>query len=68
MGAFNEWVKGTFLENVENRKVVTIAKNILFGTSVLMRLNSLRYQGISMASELIAPSPMTEDRIKEFLQ
>src|SRR5262249_49414437 len=31
MGAFNEWVKGTFLEQPENRRAADVALNLLFG-------------------------------------
>ncbi len=68
MGAFNEWVKGTFLEDYQNRRVVTIALNVLFGTAVQLRLNTLRYQGVSLSSELMNPSPLTEHRIKELMK
>ncbi len=68
MGAFNEWVKGSFLEDYKKRNVVTIAMNILFGTAVQLRLNSLRFQGISLPSELMNPSPLTEHRIKELIK
>ena len=33
MGAFNEWTKGSFLERPENRRVVTVAKNLLHGAA-----------------------------------
>src|SRR5437667_2422456 len=42
MGAFNEWTKGTFLEQPRNRRVVTVALNILYGAAVLQRVNVLR--------------------------
>ena len=31
MAAFNEWVKGSFLEPPEGRRVATVAMNILYG-------------------------------------
>ncbi|MGD9310846.1 MAG: PfaD family polyunsaturated fatty acid/polyketide biosynthesis protein, partial [Desulfosarcina sp.] len=34
MGAFNEWVKGSFLEQPKNRNTVTVARNLLFGAAV----------------------------------
>ncbi len=46
MGAFNQWVKGTFLEKRENRKTVTVAMNLMFGAAVATRVNWLRHQGI----------------------
>ena len=46
MGAFNEWVKGSVLEPPQNRKIVTVALNLLYGAAVISRLNALRSQGI----------------------
>ena len=37
MGAFNEWVRGSFLEDVSQRKVVSVAYNLLFGAAVQLR-------------------------------
>jgi PfaD family protein len=48
MGAFNEWVKGSFLERAANRRVATVALNILYGAAVLMRAASLRSQGVRL--------------------
>ena len=45
MGAFNEWVKGTFLEDPRERRVVTVALNILAGAAALTRAHFLRGQG-----------------------
>ena len=42
IGAFNEWVKGSFLEKPENRKTVTIAMNLLLGASIITRANMLQ--------------------------
>jgi PfaD family protein len=46
LGAFNEWVSGTFLEKPENRKTVTVAMNLLVGAAVVTRANWLRCQGL----------------------
>jgi trans-AT polyketide synthase/acyltransferase/oxidoreductase domain-containing protein len=60
MGAFNEWVRGTFLEEQENRKTVTIALNLLFGACVVLRSGGLRNQGVSLppGAETFAPLPV----------
>ena len=34
MGAFNEWVKGTYLEDWHNRRVVAVARNLLYETNL----------------------------------
>lgn len=52
MGAFNQWVKGSVLDPVENRKVVDVAMHILSGAAYLARVRSLSNQGITLASEL----------------
>jgi PfaD family protein len=48
MAAFNEWVRGTFLERPENRRVVPVALNILYGAAVLARARTLGSQGIAL--------------------
>ena len=53
MGAFNEWVRGSFLEPWENRRIVPVALNILYGAAVLTRAHVLRAQGVN-------PAPHTE--------
>jgi trans-AT polyketide synthase/acyltransferase/oxidoreductase domain-containing protein len=67
MGAFNEWTKGTFLERAANRKVVTVALNLLYGAAVMMRLNTLRSQGVNLVSEL-SPRPIEESMLKDYLK
>ncbi len=51
MGAFNDWVRGSVLENPENRKVVTVAQSILNGAAYLYRLQQLKLSGISFPAE-----------------
>ena len=48
MGAFNAWVKGTFLEALQNRSVVQIALNILEGAAVVTRAQQLRSYGVAV--------------------
>lgn len=68
MGAFNEWVKGSFLEKPENRKVVTIAMNLLLGASVSTRANWIRSQGVALPSGLENFSPMELSEISKLLE
>ncbi|MFQ5805598.1 MAG: PfaD family polyunsaturated fatty acid/polyketide biosynthesis protein [Phycisphaerae bacterium] len=62
MGAFNEWVRGTFLERPENRDVVTVAMNLLVGAAALTRAGWLRAQGVPLApdAQRFAPRPRAE--------
>lgn len=63
IGAFNEWVKGTFLEKPENRDFVTVAYNLLAGAAVLTRAAWLRSQGVSVPPEAARFSPMTRQAL-----
>jgi PfaD family protein len=55
MGAFNEWVKGTYLEAPAERQVVTVALNLLVGACALTRAHALRIQGFPLPPEAAAP-------------
>jgi trans-AT polyketide synthase/acyltransferase/oxidoreductase domain-containing protein len=52
MGAFNDWVKGTYLEHYENRKVADVAEQIMEGAAYLYRVQSLKMQGVDFSNEL----------------
>ncbi|MCE5209124.1 MAG: PfaD family polyunsaturated fatty acid/polyketide biosynthesis protein [Chloroflexi bacterium] len=60
MGAFNDWVKGTYLENPENRKVVDVSLQILSGAAYLYRVRMLEAQGIYLAPDLQAFVPTAD--------
>lgn len=42
MGGFNNWVKGSFMEELENRSVLNLAKMILLGACFYNRLSKYR--------------------------
>jgi PfaD family protein len=63
MGAFNEWVKGSFLEPPPNRKTVTVAMNLLYGAAVISRLNGLKNQGVDLSVAPGMVSPITDAQI-----
>jgi hypothetical protein len=48
MGAFNAWVKGSFLEAPENRTAVQIGRNLLEGAAALTRAQQLRTFGVAV--------------------
>lgn len=48
MGAFNEWVRGSFLEPVENRTVVQIARNLMEGAAQITRAQQWRTFGVAV--------------------
>jgi len=57
MGAFNSWVKGSFLEQPENRSVVQIALNLLEGAAVIARAQQLRSFGVAVPSSAFSFAP-----------
>lgn len=50
MGAFNRWVKGSFLAQPANCSVVQIALNLLEGAAVVTRAQQLRTYGVAVPS------------------
>jgi len=48
MGAFNDWVKGSFLDQPANRSVVQIALNLLEGAAQICRVQQLRSFGVDV--------------------
>jgi trans-AT polyketide synthase/acyltransferase/oxidoreductase domain-containing protein len=64
MGAFNEWTKGSFLEQSRDRRVVTVAFNILYGAAVLLRLQTFRSQGFPLLREWSRLTPLELETIK----
>lgn len=47
MGAFNDWVRGSYLEKPENRNVAEVTRHILSGAAYLFRLQHLKLQGVT---------------------
>jgi trans-AT polyketide synthase/acyltransferase/oxidoreductase domain-containing protein len=65
MGAFNEWVEGSFLQRVEARSIVVVAKNLLFGAALLGRANALALQGIALPADWVGAVPRSLADIEE---
>ena len=57
MGAFNQWVKDSFLEAAPERTVVQIALNLLEGAVVALRAQHLRAFGVPVPAGAIAFRP-----------
>jgi PfaD family protein len=68
MGAFNEWARGSFLEQPCDRRVVTVALNLLYGAAVLTRVQVLRCQGVTVPAALARVPPLELKRLEECLQ
>jgi hypothetical protein len=65
MGAFNEWVRGSWLESWQERRVVPVAMNLLHGAAVLLRYRAL---GLDAAGVDLRSEPLQPAEIEEFLQ
>ena len=57
MGAFNEWVKATFLEIPQNRSVRQIALNLMEGGAVITRAQQLRTYGLPVQEDVFMYRP-----------
>lgn len=55
MGSFNQWVKGSFLEDPANRKVTTVARNILEGAASIISYNLQRFCGEEITTDNMIP-------------
>ena len=58
MGSFNDWVRGTYLAEPENRRVADVALQILTGAACQYRLQILKLQGLQFPAELEQYYPM----------
>ncbi|MDO5297571.1 MAG: PfaD family polyunsaturated fatty acid/polyketide biosynthesis protein [bacterium] len=65
MGAFNEWVKGSFLENPLERHAANIALNIMTGAAVASRADMLRKQGIALPAVVTRFAPRKPQELEE---
>lgn len=61
MGAFNEWVKGTHLEAPAERKVVHVARNLLYGAGIVLRKQALEQQGVRFPAACYPLKPLPSD-------
>ena len=48
MGAFNDWVRGSYLEDPGNRRVADVSAHLMTGTAYLLRERMLEAQGITL--------------------
>ena len=67
LGAFNQWVKGSFLEDPDRRDVTTVAMNLLVGACVAARAGWIRSQGVALPESSGRFAPMTLSDINTLL-
>jgi PfaD family protein len=51
MGSFNDWVRGSYLSEPDNRRVVDVANHIMTGAAFLYRIQSLKIQGLQIQDD-----------------
>ncbi|MEU9408885.1 PfaD family polyunsaturated fatty acid/polyketide biosynthesis protein [Streptomyces sp. NPDC048281] len=56
-GAFNSWVRGSFLADLADREVVQVARNLLEGAAVVTRAHQLRTYGVPVPAGAFAFVP-----------
>lgn len=64
MAAFNDWVRGSALEALTERRAATVALNLLYGSALLFRLRSLELQGERHPEWMSLLKPMVESDIR----
>jgi trans-AT polyketide synthase/acyltransferase/oxidoreductase domain-containing protein len=57
MGAFNRWVRGSFLAELDHRSVVQVALNLLEGAAVVTRAQQLRSMGLPVPNAAFNYAP-----------
>jgi trans-AT polyketide synthase, acyltransferase and oxidoreductase domains len=67
MGAFNEWAKGSFLEQPKNRTAVTVALNLLYGAAIALRRAQARSQGVNLDG-LFPHGPLGREELERRLE
>jgi PfaD family protein len=65
MAAFNQWVRGSFLEEPANRRVADVALNILYGAAVLARARILSAQGVPLPPGVPRLAPLEHRDIEK---
>ena len=52
MGAFNDWVRGSYLAEPSNRRVTEVARHMMMGAAFLYRLHHLRLLGLQLPAHV----------------
>ncbi|NND78609.1 MAG: PfaD family polyunsaturated fatty acid/polyketide biosynthesis protein [Maribacter sp.] len=64
MGAFNDWVKGSYLEPYQNRQVADVAEQIMHGAAYLYRIQALKMQGLTFPLEMERFVPLRKEEVR----
>ena len=64
MGAFNDWTRGTYLAEPENRRVVDVNRQLIQGALYLQRLQNLQSQGVYFPPSFAGIKPICRPGIE----
>lgn len=67
MGAFNEWTRGSYLEEAKSRTVVVVALNLLYGAAIAIRRMQLRTQGLNLDG-FFPQGPLSREELQRRLR
>jgi trans-AT polyketide synthase, acyltransferase and oxidoreductase domains len=67
MGAFNDWVKGSFLEAAQNRRFETVSLNLMFGACVAIRRQQILHAGVLLPPRTGRFTPLPLSKIQKKL-
>ncbi len=67
IGAFNQWTRGSFLEDPQRRECVTVGMNLLLGAAVVTRTNALRQQGVVLPAGIDKFAPLPLNKMRSYL-
>ncbi len=67
IGAFNQWVKNSFLQPAENREAAVIALNLLLGASICLRASMLTTQEIELPQDALFQHPLPMDDLLSYI-
>lgn len=59
MAAFNDWARGSFLDDYRQRHAALVNLNLLYSASVLLRARMAQFQGIVLPPGVPDPRPKT---------
>ncbi|MBT4268939.1 MAG: PfaD family polyunsaturated fatty acid/polyketide biosynthesis protein [Deltaproteobacteria bacterium] len=57
MGAFNDWVRGSYLEKPEQRRVTDVAHHLMNGAAYLFRLQQFKFQQLIFPTQFNSYKP-----------
>jgi trans-AT polyketide synthase, acyltransferase and oxidoreductase domains len=63
MGSFNNWIQGSYLADLKNRKVVDVAHHLMTGAAFLYRLQNLKIQGLQIPDSYSQYHPIRVDNL-----